>query len=36
MSPGETPPPAIQAHPLLNQWVRVGPGQQLTVFTGKT
>ena len=35
MSPGETPPPAIQAHPLLNQWVRVGPGQQLTVFTGK-
>lgn len=31
----DTTPPAIQAHPLLSDWVRVGPGRQLTVFTGK-
>ncbi|MDM0066042.1 molybdopterin cofactor-binding domain-containing protein [Variovorax sp. J31P207] len=28
-------PPAIQAHPRLSQWLRIGPGRQLTVFTGK-
>lgn len=28
-------PPAVQMHPLLHHWVRVGPGRQLTICTGK-
>ena len=35
MSSTLSTPPAIQAHPRLGQWLRIGPGRQLTVFTGK-
>lgn len=28
-------PPAILAHPRLDQWLRIGPERQVTVFTGK-
>lgn len=37
MSPARTgtTPPAVRAYPSLRHWLRVGPGRQLTVFTGK-
>jgi nicotinate dehydrogenase subunit B len=31
----ESAPQAVRAHPRLRQWLRLGAGRQLTVFTGK-